>query len=738
MSQTVKNFAITLSLFTLVQLCALAQQDRPDSQQHGSRSLTISQIQEAPVLDGLLNEQAWQDADVAGEFVQRDPNEGMPVSERTEVRALYDQENLYFGIRCFDSQVEGILATELRRDNAFGNDDTFTLVLDTFHDHRNAFLFKINPAGTQYDALITEEGRNINADWDEIWEVEALVDEEGWTAEIKIPLKTIRFSSATTDFGIDFERVIRRKNEFGYWNNYSRSFNFRQLSQAGHLLGLSEVESVAQIRIKPYINLRTKTQGADQRKTIHLGDVGLENLKVSVTSGLTLDATANTDFAQTEVDNQVINFDRTPTFFPEKREFFLEGAGIFGVSGFRVARAPHIVLFHSRRIGLSSNRQAIPISVGAKLAGKLGDKFTLGILEAQVDDFQGEAGDNFGVFRLKRDIWSRSSLGFFASNRQGEGGDFNRVVAVDQHLVFFEHLTVVGLLARSFTDGLDDRQWTGGVEGRWEADFLDASVTYLEIQENFETDIGFIRRESSRRHSERFMVYPRPNSDLIRQLNFGVNFEQNLNVQDNELVTEIYHFDNGIRFQDGSSLAVNPHRRTEVVIDDPDEPGIQSLSLPGLDIAPGRYTWWYSDFNYRSNPARKISGGLSYRPEWDYYGKGNMKHQWSITPVIKFSSRFSFRVGYSINRIEPVGLEAVNFHQMNNTFNFAFSRKWLTSTQLQYNSSNDVLGVNFRLNYIYRPGDDLFFVYTEFRDRTDPITDLDRQIVMKFTHSFEF
>ena len=204
MPQTVKNFAITLSLFTLVQLCALAQQDRSDSRQHGSRSLTILPIQEAPVLDGLLNEQAWQDAPVTGEFVQRDPDEGMPVSERTEVRALYDQENLYFGIRCFDSQADGILATELRRDNGFANDDSFTVVLDTFHDHRNAFLFKINPAGTQYDALITEEGRDVNADWDEKWEVETQVDEEGWTAEIKIPLTSIRFSSQSTDFGIDF------------------------------------------------------------------------------------------------------------------------------------------------------------------------------------------------------------------------------------------------------------------------------------------------------------------------------------------------------------------------------------------------------------------------------------------------------------------------------------------------------------------------------------------------------
>jgi len=226
-----RNFAITLSLFIFSQLWAVAQQDLPASGQHGRRSLTIFQIQEAPVLDGRLDEQVWQDAPVADRFVQRDPNEGMPATEDTEVRALYDAENLYFGIRCFDTRAEGILATELRRDNNFNNDDSFAIILDTFHDHRNAFLFRINPRGTQYDALITDEGRDVNADWDEKWEVETQMNEEGWTAEIKIPLQTIRFSSSSESFGIDFERVIRRKNEFSYWNNYSRNFSFQQISQ---------------------------------------------------------------------------------------------------------------------------------------------------------------------------------------------------------------------------------------------------------------------------------------------------------------------------------------------------------------------------------------------------------------------------------------------------------------------------------------------------------------------------
>jgi len=263
------------------------------------------------------------------------------------------------------------------------------------------------------------------------------------------------------------------------------------------------------LRIKPYLNARMITQGAQERNTNFLGDVGLEDLKYSLTSGLTLDLTINTDFAQTEVDNQVINFDRFPVFFPEKREFFLEGAGIFGI-GINTGRAPDITLFHSRRIGLSEDRQVIPILAGARLTGKVGKKFTLGALGARTDEFQDQPADNFAVFRLKRDVLSRSAMGFFFTNRQSEGGYFNRVVGVDQNLIFFEHLKVVGMLARSFTDGVSDRQWLGAVESIWKDDFLEASFTYFEIGENFQTDLGFIKREAIRLYSPHFSISPRP------------------------------------------------------------------------------------------------------------------------------------------------------------------------------------------------------------------------------------
>ncbi len=733
MMQTLRELGTFLLLLLFLQPILMSQ-STPDDQQHGKNWLDLRDSEGPLVLDGILDEEAWSRADEANVFTQRDPDEGMPSTEKTRIRVLYDKDNIYFGVECWDSQAEGILATELRRDNNFNNDDSFAIILDTFHDHRSAFLFRINPRGTQYDALITEEGRDVNTNWDEKWEAEATITEEGWFAEIQIPMKSIRFSSTSSDdasFGVDFERVIRRKNELSYWNNFSRDFDFHEVSQAGHLRDLTGTGNNLKVRIKPYISTRMNTRGAAQRDTVFLGDVGLEDLKIPITSGLTLDATLNTDFAQTEVDDQIINFDRVPILFPEKREFFLEGAGIFEFGIFRGERRPQVKLYHSRRIGLSEDGEEIPMLGGVKLAGKVRKKFTVGFLNAQTDDLGMKPGDNFTVFRLKRDFLSRSTLGFFFTNRQAEGGDFNRVVGIDQNLIFFDHLGLTGMLGRSFTDGFEDNQGIGAVTASWKDDLVDAGVGYLRLDENFQSDLGFIERPGTRKLESRFAISPRPHSDTVRQFELSYRLEDFQRVDTKELETRILHLGFTTFFQDGSSIRISPHHPTENLI--------EPLGLPGgLIVPPGRYSWWHSSFNYTLNPAYKLSGSVGYRYEKDYYGEGGRRHQWQITPVLKFSSRFSAEIAYTINQIGLFGGELFTFHQVNNALNIAFSRKWLTSTQIQYNSARDWIGVNFRLNYIYRPGDDFFIVYNDFRNRTDLPAELDRSLAIKFTHSFDF
>ncbi|MBI2822716.1 MAG: carbohydrate binding family 9 domain-containing protein [Acidobacteria bacterium] len=720
-------------LFLFASSLSLAQEATTESRQHGKKSLNLMKVEQGPKLDGVLDDKAWQNADVAANFLQKDPSEGAPATEKTEVRMLYDGGNLYFGIECYDSSPDGILGRELRRDNDFANDDSFSIIIDTFHDHRNAFLFRINPRGTQYDALITEEGRDINVSWDEKWDVETRINETGWSAEIRLPVKSIRFSASGENptFGIDFERIIRRKNEFSYWNNYSRDFSFNQISQAGHLRGIGDMRAGLRLRVKPYINTRIVTQGARQRNTNYLGDIGLEDIKYPITSGLTVDLTINTDFAQTEVDDQVINFDRVPVFFPEKREFFLEGAGIFEFGSLQGEASPEVRLYHSRRIGLSDSGQAIPMLAGAKLTGKLADRWTLGMVEAQTGDYQDKPGDNFAVFRLKRDLLARSLAGVFFTNRQAEDGDYNRVAGTDTNLVFLEHLKFTSLLAKSFTDGIDDQQWLGGAGIQWQDDLINASFNYHAIERNFNSDLGFLKRVGVRRYEPRFSISPRPNSKLIRQISFEVRMEHIRRLSDNSLETEIYHLPQRVMFHNGSSIRFSPHHTIENFQ--------RPFRLPGgLVVPPGRYSWWYYPVTYGLNPALKFTGNFEYRFEKDYYGKGGGRHRWNIRPVVKFSRRFSTEVAYEINRITLPGGPPVTFHQMNNRINYAFSRKWLTSTLVQYSTTGDLLGVNFRLNYIYRPGDNLFVVFNNFATDLGPDRQLDRSLVVKFTHSFDF
>ncbi|MBI4444829.1 MAG: carbohydrate binding family 9 domain-containing protein [Acidobacteria bacterium] len=705
--------------------------------QHGKRTLQILRTETPPRIDGILDDPIWKSAIPAADFLQKDPNEGMPATEKTEIRVLYDAQYLYLGAICFDSDISGVRATELRRDNTFSNDDRLSIIIDTFHDHRSAFLFRINPRGTQYDALVTEEGRDVNENWDEKWDVETKINEESWVAEIRIPVKTLRFSSRDSehDLGIDFERIIRRKNEQAYWNNFDRNFDFNQISQAGHLRGLVEVEASHQLRIKPYLTLRAAHRGKQERVTNYLGDVGLEDLKYAVTPGLTLDLTANTDFAETEVDNQVINFDRVPVFFPEKREFFLEGAGIFefGVFSGEAASSPEIKLYHTRRIGLSDGGQPIPILAGAKLTGRLAQKFTLGFLQAKTDDYFQRPGDDFTIFRLKRDIFSRSSIGMFITNRQGEKGDFNRVVGIDQNLVLMQYLQIKGMLARSFTDGFSDEQWVGAFGTAWQDDFVNAGFDYSVLERNFQTDVGFLDRGGIgvRKYAPNFRIKPRPHSSVLRQYELGVRVDHFRRIEHNDLEAQVVHLNVNFRFQDGSAIRPAPHRRTENLI--------RPFRLPGgLVVPPGRYSWWYLPLVYTLNPARKVSGSVEYRHEWNYFGEGGKRQNLSLNPVFKLNSSFSAEVDYSFNRIGMAGKLPVNFHQLNSRFNFALSRKWLTSTLIQYNSTNDLVGVNFRLNYIYRTGDDLFIVFNNFRSGEGFDRQLDRSLVLKLTHSFEF
>src|SRR3989454_2761493 len=347
----------------------------------GSRRVQVVRVTDKIKIDGLLDEPAWSLAQPATDFLQQQPTEGEPASEKTEIRCLFDAKNIYFAIRAFDSEPTKINARELVRDASFSNDDKVEILLDTFHDRRNAFRFAVNPVGTQQDALITDEGRDINVSWNGSWISAGRIDDKGYTVEIEIPLTTLRFKEGIEAWGLNISRVIRRKNEENLWTGWQRSFGLERVSQAGELTGVEEIRRRRLREIKPYASGEWREGvplvGRDGFDAGVRARAGLEVAKIGITPSLTAEFTVNPDFGQAEVDNQIVNLSRFSVFFPEKRDFFLENSGVF-----LFGRAEANQLFFTRRIGLTERGAPVPIDYGAKITGKLG-RYNVGFLQVQ-------------------------------------------------------------------------------------------------------------------------------------------------------------------------------------------------------------------------------------------------------------------------------------------------------------------------------------------------------------------
>ncbi len=690
-------------------------------------------VEQAPNVDGMLDDPVWAQSDPLSDFQQRDPQEGAPASEFTAVYIVYTKDAIYFGFRCDDSQPTEIIATERRRDQDLTKDDSVAVLLDTFSDQRNAFIFRTNSLGTQFDGLLTEEGLDINISWDEKWEAEASRSEEGWTAELMIPFKSLRMGQQGV-WGLEIERLIRRKNEAAYWNTFDRNFQFADVSQAGHLVGMENATQGLRWRIKPYglAGFEQFPNSMDQTVTHNLSDIGLELLKFRPTPALTLDVTVNTDFAQTEVDDVIVNVTRFPLFFPERREFFLEGAGIFEFgTGVGIRQSRDFKLFFSRRIGLSPEGDLIPIIAGARFTGRVGP-YAIGLLNVQTDTALGIQGSNFGVYRVKRDVLGRSSVGAMFTNRQSSlEGDYNRVFGIDGNFVFADHLNLQGFVAKTETPTLPEDDWSAFGRILWNSDFLLAGGEYLLVQRNFNPEIGFVPRPDQRKTTLQFGVKPRPESDLIRQwvLRTRMDYTQN---QDGKQESMQYHvFTSEMFFEAGDRLMVDLHQRFERLF----EP---FAIRPDIIIPIGTYRGGDILVLVDAAPQRKIAGReiLRFEYRWEFFD--GRKIELRFEPQIKVSEALSFDLSYALNDVDlPQG--DFTSQVINTRANYSFSNKWLTSYTVQYSNLDDFLNFRFRLNYIYRPGDDIFFIYNEGRNVDELESGLvGRSFMVKWTYSFDF
>ena len=740
-----RKAANSRGLFALWVLCSLAllagmavtlpaQDRRPE--ESGVPTVTAVRTEEQLLLDGLLSEESWSQAPPVTGFLQKDPQEGAPASEKTEVRILFDTQHIYFGVLLYDSNPDAIRATELRRDNTLGNDDVFELILDTFHDRRNGYLFRINPLGTRYDATVTNEGQtasdipdeNWEASWDEKWEAKTQITEQGWSAEIAIPFKSVRFvSQDSIVWGVNFHRAIKRKNEDVFWTAHNRDYRFEEVSRAGFLEGLEEIQGFT-FRFKPYFTTGGSQVVQEGRKeSENETDIGVEVAKFLITSQLALDLTVNPDFGQADVDEAQVNLTRFSRFFPENREFFQEGAGIFEFgTGRRFPwEGPQVLMFHSRRIGLSEDQAEIPIWGGLKLSGQQGP-LEIGLLNMQTKHSDPTPGQNFSVVRVKGNILARSYLGaIFTRNSAGVSGNDNKVAGLDSSFTFFQNLNLRGFLAKSASADQTDREWAGQGKMEWNSDRWGLVLERLSIptEENFIAEMGFLTRQDMNRNLLVADYKPRPDIALVRRFEFTPSIEYITN-QEGELETREADLGWATEWESGDVIDLGFSRLFERLV----EPF--PIRGGGGTVPPGDYTVNQFNVRFQTFRGRNISGNVRFSKGGFFNGT---RTSFSVDGQIKASQNLSFEGAYDWNRIV---LPDVPFttQELNADVNYSFSQKWLTRTTLLLDSQAKEYTANFRLNYIFRPGDDLFIVYNETRRYGTDGGPQNRALIVKLTY----
>ena len=673
-------------------------------------------VEQGPRIDGSLDEAVWLEAAVIDDFVQQEPSEGDPATERTVVRLLYDSRVFYIGVEAYDSQPDGVIATEKRRDSQrLLDEDNFQIILDTFHDRRSGYMFVTNPLGAKLEQQVSAEGggsfrgnsSNINVNWDGVWDVATRRTTQGWVAEIAIPMVTLRFPKADRQvWGVNFMRNIRRKNEQVFWAPIPKAHGLTRVSLAGTMSGISGVNRGMDLRVTPYVLAGGRQERVETRLDgSGFDDYGLD-VKYGVTSGLNLDLTLNTDFAQVEVDEQQVNLTRFPLFFPEKRDFFLENAGMFSVQTQGFERKAD--LFFTRRIGLSDTGQPIPIVGGARLTGKTG-RHNIAVMNIQTQEAHSQRGENFFVGRYSRDILARSKVGGLIVNKEAIGGArYNRTFAADTTLALHRHLTMNGFIAKTDSPGI----LTGDMAGYFTAVWLSPSWRiygeYTDIEDNFNAEVGFVPRVGIRTSKFHGEWDPRPGTWGIRQLDPMWNIVYTTD-QHNRLLTRRIHHMIGTYFEDGSSFTV--------IYNDI----FEQLDAPfhvtrDITIPTGTYRFGQWMFRYRSDPSKRLYGQAGYNPQTFF---GGTRDDLNATLGVRVTRSVAAEAQFRRSDVTlPWGAFIAALASLQ--FDLALSPRMTLRTLSQYNSTTDEISTSVRFNWIYNPGSDIYIAYDELR--LDPLS----------------
>jgi Domain of unknown function (DUF5916) len=700
-----------------------------DSAQHATvRAIKLS----APLtLDGVLDEEVYTREVPFGGLIQVAPDAGSPASERSDIWITYDDRNIYLSCRCYDASPPAEwIVNELRRDTGgLRNNEHIGVLFDTFYDRRSGFAFYTNPLGARADYSIVDEGAS-NTDWNPVWTSKTGRFDGGWTVEMAIPFKSLRYRAGTDQvWGVQIRRSVRHKNEWDYLTPVPRILAgpqaLNRVSAGGTLVGLDLPETGKNIELKPYVVSRVTT---DRVRTPRItNDFGNEvggDIKYAVTPNLTADLTVNTDFAQVEIDEQQVNLTRFSLFFPEKRDFFLEGRGIFDFArggngafgGSGGADTPQ--LFYTRRIGLD-NGGVVPINVGGRLTGKLG-KFAVGLMNI------GTSGDaairaeptNFTVVRVKRDILQRSSIGAMITNRSVgvSGTGSNAVYGLDGAFLLSQALTAGAYYAQSQTTGVrgDNQSYQGRLD--YSVDRFGAKAEYLSVGGNFDPQIGFRRRSDIGRSFGEVRFSPRPKSQaVVRKFNSTASGEY---VENGAGIVETRiwrgHFDTEFANSDVVGLDVT---RNYEYLSQPFTPAGSPAA-----IAPGGYPFSDVALSYAFGAQRRASGTIRVQAGQFYdgtirsvtIGPGNT----GSSARIAILQQLALEPTFTITRIErPTSAFTTRLARVK--VDYGFTPLMFASGLLQYNSADRAFSTNLRFRWEYAPGSELFVVYTDERDVRD-------------------
>lgn len=663
-------------------------------------------------VDGRLDEATWANAVVVSDFVQQRPRAGFPVTERTEVRLLYDDRYLYVGAELYDSDPAGIIVPTLERDPNTRDGDAFGIVLDTFLDRSSAFAFYINPGGAVRDGQTSDDGRNANFAWDGEFELETRIHAEGWTVEMAIPWSTLRFDPGRVEqtWGLNLLRRIRRKSEDATWAPMDRQRPLHAASRAGTLVGLEGIQPGRNLSLKPYLlsdRAGGELVGADASG---VGvDAGMD-LKYGVTPGLTLDLTYNTDFSQVEVDQQQVNLTRFSLFFPERRDFFLENQGVFSFgeqSSFRertgVSRQD-FTLFHSRRIGLTPAGDPIPIAGGGRVSGTAGP-VELGVLNMQTRSAGELPAENFSVARLRAKPATGLDLGgiFIQRRATDRDGARNRSYGVDANYQVGNHLLLQSYLAA--TEGTAvERDWAGRVAASWRDPLWEVAALHRRVGDDFEPGVGFVRRRGIRHSYATVGVHPRVSWAFLQEMNPYVELHYFTDLAGSP-VTRTRAAGLDLTFWDGSQASLEIRDQFERIL--------LPFSVRGIQVGEGDYGFREAELELSASRARPFSASVGVAAG-GFFGGDRL----SVGGDVQWrpSHRFLLDLTADHNRIDLPGEEVFTADVYGGRLRYFFSTRFLTSAFVQYNQATEELVTNLRLNWIHAPLSDFFLVLTERRD----------------------